>query len=485
MITIDVYGKSHIIEHIVKSTSSKILFKRILSYTTLYKINTECKYVGIYKNRSSHPFSFVLDGNHTDGTLDDLSKIMHKILLRNIHIQTDGYKVERYYTKRLYVRLYPTIGGQYLYLNNYHLALIEDISRYINYGLVSSNILTDMRLDNLDIPGLKYIDGIFVYERDVMNMLNDEERIMILDAVKSNNIVLRERGYTRVEGYNSILTEEITESFNIDVIEFSANDIYIKSPFMIGCELYRWLNNTIVRIRTNNTIVVNIYGDWQHEDLTLENRFKILYMSHIAYSRINKVVDNREDIKVLYDMSMIIPIYSNIEYIEFLKEINKLNEYYENITYIESIGVQSSIEIKDKILSDNIYSLPLVLIIDGVYAVVTKNMNYYIEPIEDDIYGFDTLYGSSEIIMKYPNAQIRQNVNIIEAVVRERRFTLYVMVDNSTIDDTIISRIQQMWDEGIYITKWGKYYYSAYGNISTMLVTDPIYVRGNQLPISI
>ncbi len=257
---------------------------------------------------------------------------------------------------------------------------------------------------------------------------------------------------------------------------------------MVGCELWNWIENSLIRLRTGKPLIVMIRGRWQLEERSSNFKIKLKYIAYLAYFDIKSSLNLYDSIKVLADYSVMVPLYSSEEYQLYISKFNKYYKDHSSITIYKASGFEKAIEVREKLIDKNIHSFPLI-IKSNTYVVACKYLLRKLNRLPnyefDDYYGYSLLddllsegpQGQQEVDqgISIPETQIVYIGNIVYVNIENKNYPIIVLKLDYELSLDILNKIEELWYEGEFLSLWGQFFYSKYEKLSVNLTKEPLY----------
>ena len=434
---IEVYGYDKYIEKLIEITKSNLIIKIIYSNVYKFKIEIKSIYEYLFINETSQIFSFIVNDLVSEECVKSIFPILSYILKRDLNIDSDDYFFFNFMinTRKYYSRIFLINDGENIYLSKEELNIMNlKIDKFLGKTLISDNPMTSFYINQMEnFPYLEKIDNLYFYDNKLKDIMERKQIDILVKNINYSNLNAMENGFYKLK-YNDVeIGKEISELFSLDLYEDNDNS-YIKSPRLVGCELYDWIEKTILKIKTNKTPITRIYGNWQlSEDDYTRNIIKIYYSSYFSYSTIvnDQPKNFYKKIKVLSDYSILVPIFSDQQYVKFLSSLyENYSTLDQNFIFLEFDNVKEAIEYRSYLINSNTKSYPLIITFRDRIFVASNNYSFIYESFEIDYLnyynysGLERLFDYTTEYKKYPGKIIKtKNIWSIEYIKDEEIIT--------------------------------------------------------------
>ena len=211
----------------------------------------------------------------------------------------------------------PMYKGKPIYVTEAEEKLFRksNVDKYHDKTILGSSQL-------IKYPGSETLDGMIVVDKLKGNDLYVAEGVAALQLANSNREGII--SYCRSLGQDHLyIVMEIAEMWEMDIIEFE-DRILIKSKGIFGCRLKSWIKRSIESCAKDKIPIVQVSGHWADYD-----RETIKELANVAYSKVISLNPSMysfvDDLKVLSDGSLAVPLSCLDDHAVFLNSINEEN----------------------------------------------------------------------------------------------------------------------------------------------------------------
>lgn len=232
----------------------------------------------IYKHECT-PFSIGYDGSMDAVSIIHMSTVVKEWCSKILNTKVDSVTTESYKTPET-ILFYPCVEGDYVYVTpRERMMLIIDLSLYKGTIALSSHNLIIPAIDEMDIPGSRMIQGLYVYDIETSEILDDldqQHTIMNLNGIISSldraGDVIIPLTYERID-----LIKELCKVWDVDTDTDISGYLYIYGAKHLPIDLIGSVREILLDHPPMARITKKEYSSYDHN-----NRYLTEYKGEIV-----------------------------------------------------------------------------------------------------------------------------------------------------------------------------------------------------------